>query len=103
MSHTPKIFVFCNGCQAEDWHVAQALAEDGHFLAAHICSDHGWIPHDMGITSDWKHDSYQVHYPEGYELVLVAKTEVKTHEGIKAAYTKHLALAAEARRRANEH
>jgi hypothetical protein len=87
----PKIFIFCNCCSHE-WHNATALAEDGNFLADHICSDHGFIPGDMGVTSDWKHDRYTEHYPDGFELVLVEKSDIKTHPGITAAYEKHLEL-----------
>lgn len=93
-ANKPQIFIFCNGCSHE-WHNATAISEDGHFLAGHICSDHAWIPHDMGITSDWKHDAYKAKYPDGYELVMVPKEEIKTHAGITAAYQKHLEMAAD--------
>tara|TARA_Y100000034_G_C6778075_1_gene347547 strand:- start:49 stop:438 length:390 start_codon:yes stop_codon:yes gene_type:complete len=86
----PKIFIFCNSCSHE-WHSASALSEDGHFLAGHVCSDHGFIPHDMGMTSDWKHDDYNKHYPDGWELEYVERSEVKSHPGITAAYEKHIA------------
>lgn len=86
----PKIFVFCNSC-SPGWHQATALSEDGHFLAGHVCSDHGFIPHDMGVeVGGWKRDEYAKHYPDGFEVVLVE--DPRTHEGVKAAHEKHLAL-----------
>lgn len=87
----PKIFIFCNCCEGSfGCHDAAALSEDGHFLAGHSCSNHGFISHDMGITSDWKHEKYAAHYPQGYELVYV-DIGVEEHAGISAAYAKHQA------------
>ena len=31
-------------------------------------SGENWCKHDMGITSDWKHDISAELYPDGYEL-----------------------------------
>jgi hypothetical protein len=45
----------------------------------------------MGLTSDRKHDKYQQHYPDGYELVDVPDDEVKTHPGLEAAYQRNQA------------
>lgn len=64
----PKIFVFCNCCEYQ-WHSMVALGEDGKVLAGHICSDHFWAKHDMGIDENgWKRDIYEKHYPEGFEV-----------------------------------
>ena len=38
----------------------------------------------MGLTSDWKHEGYDAHYPNGYELVWVE--DPKNHEGLEQAY-----------------
>lgn len=38
-------------------------------IANHGSSGETWCKHDMGITSDWKHDIYKVEHPDGYELV----------------------------------
>jgi hypothetical protein len=46
-----------------------AIAEDGNVLAKHLSSNTHWAKHDIGITSDWKHNYYKAHYPDGYELV----------------------------------
>lgn len=86
----PKIYVFCNSC-APKWHVAYAIAEDGHCLASHVCSDHGFIPHDMGLDPDgWKRELYDAHYPDGYELEWVPNP--RTHAGLGDAYKKNQAL-----------
>lgn len=88
-SPRPKIFVFCNNCSHE-WHEFTALAEDGVFLAGHICSDHGYAPHDMGVREDgWKRDIYARHFPHGFEVVLVENP--REHAGVRAAHAKHLA------------
>lgn len=83
-----KIYVFCNnrGCDGRgDWHEMAAYAEDGTYLAGHLCSHHGWAAHDMGIHPDgWKRDLYAAHYPDGFEVVWVQ--EPATHEGLQAAF-----------------
>jgi len=61
-----------------------ALAEDGNCLANHLSSSEGFSQHDMGLTSDWKHDAYDMHYPYGYVLEWVDDPD--SHEGWKAAY-----------------
>lgn len=53
--------------------IGYALAEDGDNLASHLCSGQHHVRHDMGITSDWKHETYNKKYPEGYELVWVGE------------------------------
>lgn len=65
-----KIFCFING-SSPNWHEVAALSEDGYFLTSHISSSEMWAKHDIGITSDWKHDVYKKHYPDGYELVWI--------------------------------
>lgn len=84
----PKIFVFCNSCEPK-WHSAQALTEDGFFVAQHVCSDHGFILHDMGAhPSGCKRNIYDTHYPEGYEVVFEEDARNPSEE-FKAAYKKH--------------
>ena len=84
----PKIFVFCNGC-LPGWHSFAAIAEDGAVLAGHVCSDHGWAHHDMGVNEDgWKRDLYAAHYPNGFEVEYVevySKADVAAHAGLTAA------------------
>lgn len=49
--------------------VVEARAEDGRLLATHVSSCIDWAKHDIGLTSDWKHDIYRSEFPEGYELI----------------------------------
>ncbi|MGG3987432.1 hypothetical protein [Bacillus smithii] len=63
-----KIYCFINGGYENFLNVV-ALAEDGHVLAEHVSSNEYWAKHDIGVTSDWKHDSYKSFYPNGYEVV----------------------------------
>lgn len=86
----PRIFVWVNGGNGTDWQTGAALAEDGTWLAGHVSSSRGFFRHDMGLTSDWKHGHYLAHYPNGFELVEVPEGAGKTHEGLAAAYARHL-------------
>lgn len=89
-----KIFVFNNG-GSPGWYNAMAICEDGVYLAGHVCSHPAYIPHDMGITSDWKHEAYNAHCGEGnWELELVEKP--KKHAGLMAAYALNQKARAEA-------
>ncbi len=65
-----KIFCFINGGCLGFLDVV-ALAEDGTCLAGHLSSSIGFAKHDIGITSKWKHEIYEKHYPNGYELVWI--------------------------------
>ena len=38
--------------------IGYALAEDGECITSHLSSGVNWSKHDMGLTSDWKHDLY---------------------------------------------
>lgn len=67
-----KIYIFTEIVYSNGEIVVAALAEDGTYLASHYCSDEGFIAHDMGLTSNWKHDAYRRHYPDGYELVYLS-------------------------------
>lgn len=86
MSETkPKIFVFCNSCVPE-WHSMVAIAEDGTWLAGHICSHHGYAAHDMGINPNgWKRDKYAAHYPDGFEVEWVPDAHPGKHPGLDEA------------------
>lgn len=68
----PKIYLFSlpGGFEPTDV-IGYALAEDGHCICSHLSSNVQWAKHDMGLTSDWKHDHYNEHYPDGYELIWV--------------------------------
>ena len=86
----PKIFAFINGNRGTDLIDVVALSEDGHVLAKHCSSSEDWAKHDIGINSDWNHDHYNKHYPDGYELVWVENA--KEDDGLLAAHGRHIAL-----------
>lgn len=79
-----KIFVFINGGRGTDWIQGLAMHEDGTVLAQHVSSNETWFEHDMGLNSDWKHEHYREHCPNGFELMHVE--DPKNHEGLMAAY-----------------
>jgi hypothetical protein len=87
----PKIYCFINSGKGTDWVTALALAEDGHCLASHDSSCDAWAHHDIGHTSDWKHEEYRKHYPDGYEVEWVE--DPRAHAGLAAAYAKNQELA----------
>lgn len=63
------IYVGCDLCyKNKDDVIGFAVAEDGTGLAQHLSSSESFSQHDMGITSNWKHETYDKHYPDGYEL-----------------------------------
>jgi hypothetical protein len=80
----PKIFAWINSGKGTDWNVVVALAEDGRCLCSHVSSNEGWAKHDIGITSDRKHEIYNEAFPGGWELVWVDDPD--THEGLNGAY-----------------
>jgi len=79
-----KIYLACfeGGMRSGDV-IGHALCEDGTGLASHLSSSEGFSKHDMGLTSDWKHDTYKEHCPDGFELEWVDDPE--NHEGWMAA------------------
>lgn len=92
-----KIFVFMNSGKGTDWISGIALCEDGAYLAGHISSSYGFFRHDMGLTSDWKHDEYKEHCPDGYDLIEV--DDPRNHDGVQAAYKLNQAMATDAGRK----
>ena len=83
----PKIFVFCQGCVPENkHHHGVAIAEDGHAIAEHWSSSHGWQMRDMGtMDRNWQHDKYNEHYPDGWTVEYIELDDVATHEGLQVA------------------
>lgn len=51
--------------------IAYALCEDGTGLGSHFSSNVVFAQHDIGLTSDWHHDTYRENYPEGYQVMWV--------------------------------
>ncbi len=84
---TPKIYLYCveGGIRKGDV-IGYALAEDGNGLGSHLSSGEEWSKHDMGLTSDWKHDSYLAHYPDGFELEWIDEKDLDNHLGWQEAF-----------------
>ena len=76
-----KIYLTCfpHPAIGEDDVLGQALSEDGKVLASHLSSSIWFSQHDMGLTSNWKHEKYKKYYPDGFDLEWVDNTS--THEG----------------------
>lgn len=92
-SQKHKIYCFNNG-GSPGWMNAVAIADDGNCLAQHICSSEGFMAHDLGITSNWKHDNYNKHFGQGnWELEWVG--DPVTHAGLNAAIELNSRLGAE--------
>ena len=74
---------------------AVAIAEDGNQLAGHTCTSEAYMSHDLGITSDWKHENYNKHYGEGnWQLEWV--DDVDIHVGLQKAFELNAKLAEDA-------
>ena len=63
--------------------IGYALAEDGTGLASHLSGNKDFSKHDMGLTSKWKHESYEA-LSRGFELEWVDDPD--NHPGVAAAY-----------------
>ncbi|MFA6046920.1 MAG: hypothetical protein WC718_18195 [Phycisphaerales bacterium] len=88
MSEQPKpttIFVYCS--PAPNWGPGSvlgfAVTEGGRGLASHLSSSVAFSKHDMGLTSDWKHDHYREACPNGFVLDWV--DDPKHHDGLQRA------------------
>ena len=98
----PKIYLYClatgrgsgivHGSTIGGDVAGFALAEDGTVLAHHLSSSIEFSRHDMGLTSDWKHDEYKEHYPDGYELEWVDESDLDTHSGFRDAWAKNQSM-----------
>jgi len=85
-----KIYCFNNGGSI-GWMNAVAIAEDGTCVAQHGCSSEVFMKHDLGITTNRKHDNYDAHYGEGnWELEWVA--DVPNHKDLQAALVLNSAM-----------
>ena len=93
-----SVKIFITGVELQpDWWSGIALAEDGTALVGHVSSSKEWVKHDMGLNSTWKHDIYNHHYPDGYELVWVdgdrGDLDLEKHEGWMNAIARNKAMA----------
>lgn len=84
----PKIYVFSNVVGGREG-VCHAMAEDGTVLGSHWCSNEHFAPLDLGVlpgSRPDRHESYQKHYPDGYEMEFVSSRDVAEHPGLMAAF-----------------
>ena len=65
-----KIYCLINSGKPNWYHVI-SISEEGLQLAGHLSSTITFAQHDIGVTSDWKHDKYKKHYPEGFETIWI--------------------------------
>jgi hypothetical protein len=87
----PVIYGFNNG-GSRDWWSGVLLAEDGTALGGHVCSHEGFMYGDLGILEGSRpdrHETFREHYPDGYRMDFVRGEDVKTHEGLDAAYQRN--------------
>ena len=78
-----KIYLYCVPAAWPGDVIGYAVGADGLGLASHLSSTAAFSKHDMGLTSDWKHEGYRAAYPDGFELEWVDDPD--NHEGLRAA------------------
>jgi hypothetical protein len=84
----PLIFAWLNGGSSE-WYRCMSMSEDGEVLAGHVCSHENFAPHDLGVTSNWKHEEYIKKYPDGFRITYVPYAEVKNYAPIQEAFKRN--------------
>jgi hypothetical protein len=62
-----------------------ALTEDGDCITSHLSSNTDWGKHDMGIGSNWKHDTYNETYGAGQWELVYCTDEVSETDEFKLA------------------
>lgn len=94
----PIIYGFNNGGSDRSGGYSGCLiAEDGTGMGGHFCSSEGFMYGDLGILKGHRpdrHEDFQKHYPDGYRMDFVKKSDVKNHEGLILAYQKNQEKAA---------
>ncbi len=87
LEELPCIYAFSNVPNGGDGQ-ALAVAEDGHVLGSHWCSNESYVPYDLGVLEGARPDrqkDYEKHYPNGFQMVFVRSADVLWHQGIKKA------------------
>lgn len=95
-----EIYCFNNGGSA-GFFEALAIADDGNVLASHLCSHEGYMAHDLGMTSDWKHENFNEHFGKD-NWILVWVDDPMNDERTKKAFALNKALGEEAKRKEEE-
>lgn len=77
----PKIYLWGNA--HAPWPrggvVCYSMAESGHVLGSHFCSNGSWMRHDLHDREDRK-ATCESFYPDGYELVILPEGEAPPQE-----------------------
>ena len=84
----PAIYGFNNG-GSPGWWSGVLLGADGAYLGGHICSDEGYMTHDLGVLEDSRpdrHETFRKHYPGGYRMEFVSHRDVPSHIGLTEAF-----------------
>lgn len=95
LEELPFIYGFNNGGPS-GWMSGCLIAEDGTGLGGHLCSNEGYMEHDLGILEGSRKDrhenDFQKHYPDGYQMDFVTGDKVrdKAHIGFELAVGKNL-------------
>src|SRR3954470_9982435 len=76
----PAISLFSNSHDGDG--VAYAMAEDGTVLGSHFCSHWGYMKHDLHDRAD-RLGRCEKHYPDGYRLVVLGKSQLPPPEVIE--------------------
>jgi hypothetical protein len=87
LEELPIIFGFNNG-GSPGWFSAILLSQDGEVLGGHMCSNEGYMTHDLGILEGARpdrHETFRKHYPDGYKMDFIHSSELKGHAGLDAA------------------
>ncbi len=91
----PVIYGFNNGGE-RGWLSGCLIAEDGTGLGGHVCSSEGYMLHDLGIVEGARpdrHEHFREHYPDGYRMAFVGRSDVLNTPTLMAAFEKNKALA----------
>lgn len=64
-----------------------SITEDGVVIGSHISSNDYWLVHDLTERPSAIRD-LQAHYPDGYVVEFVQRSQNKTHPGLLAALEK---------------
>lgn len=90
----PVIYGFAN-TNRPGWMEGVLLAQDGTPLGSHICSNEGYMLHDLGIVEGSRpdrHETFKQHYPDGYRMEFVGYDDVDAHVGLQKAFKAHDAM-----------
>ncbi len=84
----PTIYGFNNG-GSYGFYYAVLIAEDGHCLGSHMCTNEGYMLGDLGIlegTRPDRHETFKQHYPDGYKMDFVGHEAVEKHVALNRAF-----------------